>query len=183
MNSLEYHQKGLMDLVKGRKVEGRDPYLEQVAQSRDLAMMREIAVWWRKLHIASQCRFTAKLLKRLGVFNSLVSQYFQNNASSPYIEELSLDFLSWLGTHADATVRAVSQFEWAFHKVRAGSADRFEVSWDRHPAIFLCSLAGDGELPEPEDGVLYRMRIGGDIPGLFECTRESELNAVGCGGA
>jgi hypothetical protein len=141
-------------------------------------MLREIAVWWRKLHLASQCRFTTRLLKRLGIFDALVSQYFNNNATSPYIEELSLGFLSALGTHEDPMVRGVSQFEWAFHTVRAGSGDRFEISWDRHPAVLLCALAGDDELPAPEDGVLYRMKIGGDIPGLFECSRESEVDAV-----
>jgi hypothetical protein len=178
VNSLEYHQKGLLDLIKGRSPDKSDPYLERVAHCRELAMLREIAVWWRKLHLASQCRFTARLLKRLGVFDTLVSQYFDDNATSPYIEELSLGFLSTLGTHTDAMVRAVSQFEWAFHKVRARSVDLYEVCWDRHPAAFLCALAGDGELPAREDGVLYRMKIGGDIPGLFECVRESELDAV-----
>jgi hypothetical protein len=178
VNSLEYRQKGLLDLIKGRRVDRSDPYLERVARCRELAMLSEIAVWWRKLHVASQCRFTARLLKRFGTFDTLVLQYFNNNATSPYIEELSLGFLSALGKHADTMVRAVSQFEWAFHKVRAGSGDRYEVCWDRHPAMFLCALAGAGELPGPEDGVLYRMKIGGDIPGLFECVRESELDAV-----
>jgi hypothetical protein len=178
VNSLEYHQKGLLNLIKGRGADRNDPYLERVAHCREMAMLREIAVWWRKLHVGSQCRFTARLLKRLGIFDTLVLQYFNNNATSPYIEELSLGFLSSLGTHADAVVRAVSQFEWAFHKLRAGSGDRYEVYWDRHPAKFLCALAGDGELPGLEDGVFYRMTIGGDIPGLFECVRESELAAV-----
>lgn len=180
MNSLEYRQRGLLNLIKGRGADGRDLYLDRVAHCRELAMLREIAVWWRKLHVASQCRFTARLLKRLGIFDTMLSQYFNNNATSPYIEELGLSFLSALGTHVDAMIRAVSQFEWAFHKVRAGCGDRFEISWDRHPAVFLCALAGDDELPGAEDGVLYRMKIGGDIPGLLECTRESELDAVAC---
>jgi hypothetical protein len=178
VNSLKYRQEGLLSLIKGRRIDRSDPYLESVAQCRELAMLREIAVWWRKLHVGSQCRFTARLLKRLGIFDTLVSQYFNNNATSPYIEELSLGFLSSLGAHANAVVRAVSQFEWAFHKVRAGSGDRYEVCWDRHPAKFLCALAEDGELPALEDGVLYRMTVGGDIPGLFECVRESELDTV-----
>ena len=84
---------GLLALIKGRGAPPDDPYLQRVAGSRELAMVREIALWWRTFQLEAQCRFTSRLLKRLGSFQALVAAYFDNNATSPFVEELSLGFL------------------------------------------------------------------------------------------
>jgi hypothetical protein len=174
MTPLEIHQRGLLDLIKGRGADGEDdPYLQRVAGSRELGMLREIALWWRKLHVERQCRFTSRLLKRLGKLDSLVSRYFRDNATSPFIEELALDFLRMLSAHPDRLIRAVSQFEFAFLQVRSGSAESFEVCWDRHPDLVIRALEEGADLPVADDEIVYRMRIGESVPGLFACKRES----------
>jgi hypothetical protein len=66
----------------------------------------------------------------------------------------------------------VSQFEFALLEVRAGSAQAFEISWDRHPDFVFLALESGTEMPAPEPGVRYRMRVARNLKGMIECTRE-----------
>jgi hypothetical protein len=172
MTQLERQQRGLLDLIKNRGVPPEDPYLRQVANSRELEMVREIAIWWRAFQIEDQCRFTSRLLKRCECFEDVVVTYFNNHRTSPFIEELSQDFLNSLVDDPDWLIRAVSQFELALLKVRAGSAECFEVLWDRYPENVILALEESSRLPPPESGCVYRMRIGRDLPRTVVCTRE-----------
>jgi hypothetical protein len=172
MTQLERQQRGLLNLVKNRGVSAEDAYLREVANSRGLEMVREIAVWWRAFQIEDQCHFTSRLLKRCECFEDVVVTYFNNHRTSPFIEELSQDFLNSLGDHPDRLIRAVSEFELALLKVRAGSDECFEVLWDRYPENVILALEESSWLPPPEIGCLYRMRIGRDLPRMVVCTRE-----------
>ena len=107
MTQLEIQQRGLRDLIKGRNVTAADPYLQKVAGSRELAMMREITLWWRAFQLSARCRFTSRLLKRLGLFEAVVADYFSSNATSPFAEELGRDFLVSLWEYPDPLVLAV----------------------------------------------------------------------------
>src|SRR3954447_482105 len=72
MSSLEQRQRGLLDLMKGRGGAPCDPYLQRIANSRELTMLRKIAHWWNEVSLAAQCRLTARLLKKLGCFDAVV---------------------------------------------------------------------------------------------------------------
>ena len=172
MMQLELQQRGLLDLIKGRSVGLHDAYLEQVAGSRELAMMREITLWWRAFQLSAQCRFTARLLKRLGCFDAVVADYFNSNATSPFAEELGRDFLVSLWEYPDPLVQAVAQFEYGFLEARAGSDQVFEVIWDRNPDLVIRALEDGAELSSSEPGYLYRMQIGCNLPQMFTCTRD-----------
>jgi len=172
MTQLERQQRGLLDLIKKRGAPPEDVYLRQVANSRELTMVREIAVWWRAFQIEDQCRFTSRLLKRLECFEDVVINYFNNHRTSPFIEELSQDFLDSLRDHPDWLIRAVSQFELALLKVRTDSAVCFEVLWDRNPDNLILALEEHNPLPPPEIGCLYRMQIARNLPRIVSCTRE-----------
>ena len=172
MTQLERQQRGLLNLIKNRGLPPNDPYLRQVAGSRELTIVREIAVWWRAFQIEDQCYFTSRLLKRRECFDTIVTTYFNNNPTSPFIEELSRDFLNSLRDHVDCLIRAVSQFELALLQVRAGCTECFEVHWDRHPDRVILALEQGSALPDSEAGCLYRMRIARDLPRMLVCTRE-----------
>jgi hypothetical protein len=172
MTGLELQQRGLLNLVKGRGAPPDDPYLQRVAGSRELAMVREIALWWRTFQLEAQCRFTSRLLKRLGSFPALVAAYFDNNATSPFVEELSLGFLSTLRVHDDPLIRAVSQFEYGFLQVRSGCNESFEILWDRHPDLVFLALENGSDLPDPEPGCHYRVQVARNLPKLIACSRE-----------
>lgn len=172
MSSLEAQQRGLIDLLKGRRPLCADPYLKAVAASPGLAVARRTALFWRTVQLESQCRFTCCVLKRYGRFEAAVEQYFDNNPTSQFVEELSRDFLQSLSTDREPLVRAVSQFEFAVLEVKAGSTVGFEIRWDREPACVLAALDSGGELPAPDERGSYRMQIDGELDGLVACTRE-----------
>lgn len=173
MNALELQQRGLLALIKNRAGVPDDPYLQRVAKSRELTMMRGIALWWRALAIDMQCRFTPRLLKRLGCFDALVASYFDRNSTSPFVEEVSLGFLASLRGHSDPLVQAVSRFEHALLAIKAGSADTYEVVWDRHPDRVVQALETGAALPPPEADTLYRMRASSKLPGTVACIQET----------
>jgi hypothetical protein len=179
MTQLERQQRALLDLIKKRGAPPEDVYLRQVANSRQLTMVREIAVWWRAFQIEDQCHFTSRLLKRLECFENVVTNYFNNHRTSPFIEELSQDFLDSLRDDRNWLIRAVSQFELALLKVRTGSAACFEVLWDRDPNQVILALEQGSELPAPETGYLYRMQIARNLPRIVSCTREyTEVSSI-----
>jgi hypothetical protein len=172
MTGLERQQRGLLALLKGRDCPADDPYLQLVAGSRQLGMVREIAIWWRVFQLEVQCHFTSRLLRRLGSFDRLVAAYFDSHATSPFVEELSQGFLESLRTHDDSLVRVVSQFEYGFLKVRGGSNEHFETLWDRHPDLVFLALEKGNELPASEPDCCYRLRVALTLPHLFVCSRE-----------
>ena len=92
MTQLERQQRGLLDLIKNRGVPPEDPYLRQVANSRELEMVREIAIWWRAFQIEDQCRFTSRtgcgLI--LDAYNLECDAYNQGLNISAFLDELNL---------------------------------------------------------------------------------------------
>jgi hypothetical protein len=172
MTQLELQQRGLLDLLKKRGAPPVDPYLRRVEGSRELAMVREIALWWRSFQLEAQCRLTSRLLKRLNCFDALVAAYFYNNATSPFVEELSHGFLDFLSEHPDGLVRTMAQFEYAVLQTRSGSASGFEIVWDRHPDQVVLALENGSELPPAETDCCYRMQIGRELPHMISCTQE-----------
>jgi hypothetical protein len=173
MIPLELYQRGLLDLVKKRGITPEDPYLRRVAESRALVVVREIAVWWRVFQIEAQCPFTSRLLKHLRCFHEVVTSYFNRNRTSPFVEELSRDFLRSLRTHDPQLIRTIARFEYALLEVHAGCAEGFEIVWDRHPDLVFHALDNGNELPAPETECVYRMRIARELPGMVVCTREA----------
>jgi hypothetical protein len=169
--NLEHHQRGLLDLVKGRGSPPPDPYLRSVAASEGLAIARGSALFWRAFQLETQCRYTARLLKQLESFDDLVGDYFDNNPTSPFIEELSRGFLRSLNAHEDVLVHAVSQFELAVLRVKDGSAEAFETLWDRHPDLVFLALETGGGLPGPDAENYYLLRIDGALSDMVTCSR------------
>lgn len=174
MTQLELQQRGLLDLIKSRGKPPTDPYLVSVAGSAGLGMVREIAIWWRTFQIEAQCYFTSRVLKSLGRFDALIIAYFNEHATSPFVEELSRGFLAWLQAEDDPLIRSVAWFEYGFLEVRANSDVVFEVPWDRNPDAVFLALEGRRELPARDGMYAYRMRIGRSLPGTFVCTRTLE---------
>jgi hypothetical protein len=172
MRALEAHQRGLLDLLKNRAGRRDDPYLRQVDGSRELAMLRKIALWWQAFAIETQCRWTTRLCKRLGCFDALVAQHFDRNATSPFVEELGLQFVRSLRGHDDGLIRSVSQFEYALHAHTGESGETCEIEWDRNPDVLIGALETGAALPAREPNCLYRLRVGSGLPRTMACTRE-----------
>ena len=172
MKRLEQQQRGLLELIKARRTPRPDSSLQHLACSSGLAMVREIALWWRAFQLEAQCPFSSRLLKRLGRFDEAVAAYFNNNATSPFVEELSVDFLTWLAADENPLVRTLSLFERALLEVRSGSPENFEIVWDRHPDTVFQAITDGREMPAREADRLYRMRVSRDVPQFVSCTVE-----------
>src|SRR5690349_132397 len=114
MISLAEHQAVIRDLIKGRlKNRPDDPYLTEVAESRGLAMIREIALWWRSFSMESYCVWTSKLLKVRGCFDEYVYQYFSYKNVSPFIETAGEEFLEFVSEDPDPLISSMARFELA----------------------------------------------------------------------
>jgi hypothetical protein len=177
MITLETYQRGLLDLVKSRGVPPTDPYLSEVAGSPGIVVVREIAVWWRTFQIAAQCPLVSRVLKHDGLFEATVEQYFSCHRTSPFVEELTDDFLRFLGKQADSFLRSVARFERALLSARAGSEAVEEIHFDRNPDLAFAAVGRAGTIPPPEPGIRYRMIVDRDLPGMFRCTRELVADA------
>jgi len=177
MSALEAQQRGLLALMKGRTTVD-DPYLRRVASSRDLAMVRKIALWWMSYALSAQCRFTTRLLRRWGALDDVIADYFDNNATSPFVEELSIDFLTAMQARGDPLLGAVAAFECALLLARTGSNAEYEILWDRNPHCVILALEEGGEPPPSEPENRYRMRVSRALPQLVACERETGLRPV-----
>ncbi len=177
MSGLKDQQLGLLDLIKRRDVNPADPYLQRAAASPGLAIVRETALFWRTYQVESQCPCTSRLLKRLGSFEALVASYFDHYATSPFVEELSRDFLRTLSGHDDPLVRAVSQFEAGVLDTKSGSVEIFETIWDRDPELVMLALQSERDLPPAEESVHYRVQIGREIPGGLRVAKINSAHA------
>lgn len=151
MTDLEQQQHALLALIKKRTWESRgdDEYLRQVADSAELGLVREIALWWRALGIQRNCTKTSLLLKRLGRFEQAVEAFYCQGPTSPYMEAMSLQFLQKLAADADPLVAEMARLELATARAAAGDDSEFTLEWDRDPAAVLQSLQTGGPLPVP----------------------------------
>ena len=172
MTTLETYERGLLDLVKDRGGPPTDPYLRRVAGGAEIAVVREIAIWWRTFQIESQCPLVSLVLKHYGCFNQTVTQYFDSNHTSPFVEELTHHFLASLSENTDPFLRSVCRFEHALLRARAGSDETHVILFDRNPDLALVALKKNSVVPAAEPGFLYRMTVDRHLPGMFRCTRE-----------
>lgn len=175
MITLTQQQESLRAILKGRAAQtAGDPWLEEVSSSRGLAMLRITIAWWQRFQIESQCRYTARLLKRQSAFATSVTACFAQQTASPAIEELGVQFLSWLSAHKDPLVRSVAAFERACLAPPRIGQDHFAVVWDRNPVDVLLALESNTSLPPTEPGIRYTLVLSPSLPQGMICTREQQ---------
>lgn len=88
------------------------------------------------------------------------------------VEELSVDFLTWLAADENPLVRTLSLFECALLEVRSGSPENFEIVWDRQSDTVFQAIIDGREMPAWEADRLYRTRVSRDVPQFVSCTVE-----------
>jgi len=179
MSTLAEYQRHLRDLIKGRSgPPPGDRHLAEVAQSPGLTLIREIAVWWRTLAVEGYCPWSTRLLKRLGIFQQSVKQFYSEQNVSPYVEKAGEQFLVELSGHAHPLVTALARFELAILKVKQGDTTEYTVDWDRNPDAVFVSFTTGHDLPASE-AYIYRTYISRDIPGLVRCEQLSRDTCCG----
>ncbi len=162
-------QTGLLALLKSGHTDGADPYIQTVAQSDHLTMLREIILTWRFFDIERHCRLTASLLKKRGIFEEAVKSFSATPNLSPFPDQLAQAFFDQMGHHRDPLVACVAQFECSLVKVKQGDNGQYTVDWPVDPQALIPNLLGDTPLELPPEGH-YQTKISRDIPGLVRIT-------------
>jgi len=177
MSTLAAQQRDLLALIKDRPVAVQDPYARSLIGSERVALVRTVAVRWRAYQIEAQCRYTSRLLKRLGSFDSRVARYFSEFRSSPHVDELSAEFLREQGRAPEPLVRAVATSELALIRAPLEEFDMVETCWDRNPDLVFRALDRFEELPPRED-TQYLLRVAPGSANFLQCWRLSPERAV-----
>jgi hypothetical protein len=176
MLTLEQQQLGLLAILRDRTAEPpSDPWLKRVTKSDGLKMIHHIAGWWQRFQIEAQCRYTSRLMKRLGCFEQYVEEYFNIHPTPPSIEELTSQFLSSVKQNGDPLLSSVAHFELACLRLNEETANTETVIWDRDPSEVLLALERFESLPGPKPKARFVMNLNASLPGCFTCVRE-ELN-------
>ena len=173
MLTLARQQQRLAAILRGHVADVEDDrWLAEVAQSDGLRMIRQIASWWQRFQIESQCRYTSRLMKRMGCFEEYVTAHFAEHLAPASIEEMSSQFLSSLRGHENLLLRAVASLELLC--ITSSDAERpLIIYWDRNPNKVMDALHCGNELPEAEAGVRYVLRMSPELPGGMSCAREA----------
>ncbi|WP_263353048.1 hypothetical protein [Acidicapsa acidisoli] len=141
-------------------------------------MTQSVSLWWRRMQLERRCRYTARLMKRLGCFDDSVAAHLREYPAPPSVDEMCAHFLSSLKNHRDPVLRAVSALElaciWPVDPFAPfGARPRTTtIYWDRNPNQVMDALDRSASLPDPEPRVRYVLRMGSDTPNGVTCVRQ-----------
>ena len=142
---LAKRQRGLASLVVGRLPADSDAYLDEVACSRGLNVMRSIIASWRELMVRRLCPLTVTLLKRSERLTAELDA-IAPTASSAWVDEVAVIFLSRLTADRDPLVAAAATFERAAILTRQGALTEALVAWPCDPEVLIQRLASGAPL-------------------------------------
>jgi hypothetical protein len=179
MLSLEQQQRSLLPFFRQRPADRTaDTEIDSYAPSPRLQVIHDVALWWQRLQIEWHCRYTSRLMKRLGCFDAHVAAHFREYPTPHSIEEMSVQFLSSLRNHEDPVLRAVAGLELACIRpvdpfnpsgLPAGTTT---IYWDRNPNHIMDALDRGDKLPDPEPRIRYVLRMGPSLPDGVSCVRQ-----------
>lgn len=142
-----------------------DAYLDAVRASPGLEAVRDIAVSWNAYTLEQVCPLTTRILRIQGTFDVSVAAI---STSSPFAEDLALEFLARQVAGGPDLVADVARFEAAVLRSAARGHGRMVVEWHYDPdAVVRALLAGadPGDLA-PLDRPC-RTVVSPDLPNLF----------------
>ena len=169
--NLADEQRRIAALITGRAAEREDEdgYVAEVARSRQLALLREIALWWRSFAVDRYCPLTAAVLKQVGAFEGTVAGFVRSRDSSAFIEEVGGAFLEHVlrGPH-DEMVLDVARLESALISVRFGDTAEYELEWSRDPRLILPRLVDGAPIEESAPSGRFLIRVSARLAHFFE---------------
>lgn len=164
---LAKQQRELRALIKqGPSAASGDPYIDAVAGSAHLDVLREMILSWRRFDIERSCRLTATLLKQRGLFDEAVEHFTATADISPFVERLAEAFLEQTSRRQDPLLAAVARLELYLTKVKSGDPGDYTVEWPTDPHVVLMQLANGKRLDNETTAVPHRMFISHRYSGL-----------------
>jgi hypothetical protein len=167
------HQRKLLGLIRStyQVRADDDPYIRNVAQSKDLEEARRNIFLWRIYVLERTAALTFALLKQRNLLGEVVGAFITRHNISPFRETQAPAFLEALSSHADSLVASVAQFELALMKVRQGDPGTYTVAWDIEPHTILHNLARDMPLEDDVPQGAYQVRVSRELPFNFQIHR------------
>ncbi|HUP60280.1 MAG TPA: DUF692 family protein [Thermoanaerobaculia bacterium] len=163
--SLREHQRAMRDLIR-RGVVADDPYIASAAKSVGLEVTRDTIRGWLRFRLDRNCRLTSAILRRRGTYEPVFASV-ERAAVSPFIEELSNNFLDAAAACGDPLVTSVASFERALLR---GERDETTVSWPCDPYAVLGALLQGDEIPNVS-AAPHRTIVSSAIESLFRVER------------
>jgi hypothetical protein len=163
---LAAHQRALLELIENgaspAPAGDRDAYVDEVAASKGLRVLRDIVASWEAYDVRRSCPLTAIALSRTGRFEEAV-RGISFGASSAFLESRAMRFLDEMARDGDALIAAVARFELALMRVRQGDARQHVIEWDRDPAVIINGLLAYRWLADQAPRGRYRTVVTGDL--------------------
>ena len=163
---LAAHQRALLELIANGKTGDHDAYIDKVATSKGLHVLRDIVASWEAYDVRRACPLTAIALSLTGRLEEAVRRV-SFEASSAYLESRALLFLNEVSLDRDALIAAVARFERALMAVRRGDPHRHVVEWDRDPTVIVNGLLEGRWLADQAQRGRYRTIVAADLPELI----------------
>jgi hypothetical protein len=165
------HQRGILALLKRKEPAVYDNYLCHIAKADELALAREVVLWWHAFRVERYCPLTSGILKRLDLFEPAVEQVFCTTALSHFIEETGSAFLGAMREHPHPLVAAVTQFEEALLRVKLGDRKEYRIVWDCDPRAVLEALVNDTALEPLAWRGTWITLVAHDLPQMVQVLR------------
>ena len=163
-------QKKLLGLIKNFYAPSAkdEAYFHQVAQSPNLQLVKDIALWWRQNHLERYCFFTSRFLKSTGQMEAVTAQYYHYNNHSSFIEEIGPQFLKWLQKNSKGLTSAIARFEAGMIAVNKGEIYEDEIMWPCDPLPVIHALINGNLCNESIQEGKFRMILSDKITSTFE---------------
>lgn len=175
---LAAQQRALLALIKDRpmsepasnrepRTEPADPYLEQVRNSRGLAMVRTITARWLRFDLERHAPLTSAVLAHAGRFEAELTRLGRDPRIPSAVDALGLYFVERHVADGDTLIAAVAGTERALILIARGDRSRHDVPWDRDPAAVLNALLA-GQAPPAAIPGNFRVVVSRAVPQLIE---------------
>ena len=163
---LAAQQRVLLELIEngasGVTAAERDEYIDEVADSHALRVLRDIVASWEAYDVRRSCPLTAIALSRSGRLEEAV-RTVPFGMSSPFLESRAMVFLDDVGRDGDPLIAAVARFERAVMCVRGGDTRRHAIEWPRDPEVIINGLLEGRWLSDDAPPGRYLTVIAGDV--------------------
>ena len=167
-SDLQTIQNRLYDMIRDNTpVRPDDPaYIQEVAGTPNLALLREISNWWIGYNLETYCPYTHKLMRRLDVWYSTLEAHMYTGINEHHIPTLGDRFLGLMDSHEHPMVAAMARFERALKRVKRGSQEEYTSEWQHNPYALLAAVIDDSPLEDVSEGA-FQTVVSHAIEGLF----------------
>jgi len=172
---LKTYQLRIKQMLKGewQPAPGKDAYFNELYHSKNLAIVKEIALWWRAFQMEQNCPLASGYLKRCDTFDAAIEAFYARHNVSPYVEKAAGQFLTFLsGWTDDRATKTLAEFELAYIRAKMGQPGTTTFYWHYNPYELLHYALGGDQLPDRAATALFKCTISKDLKALFVVERQ-----------